>query len=94
MKKIGELIRQPVKRKATSERAELVGWFIDNINRERRGTKWKPVSAKYIGFKLSHLSVPDLYYMKSTLSDSMNRGYPFGKAFFGSLKPKSGQVSD
>ena len=88
IKKIGDMLRLLPKRKnkATSERAELVGWFVDNINAERRGTKWKPVTAKYIGFKLSYLSKQDLYYMQSVLKDSMNRGYPFGKAFFGSLK--------
>lgn len=85
IKKIGDVIRmQPQgKRKRGSERGALVGWFLDNLNRTSGGRQWK---ASYIGFRLAHLSLSDLYYLKSVLSDQMSRGYPFGKAFFGSLK--------
>ncbi len=49
----------------TSERAELLRFFIDNL-RQKNG---KPFSARMIAFKLSHLKLPDLYYTKSVFSD-------------------------
>ena len=89
MQPISKLIHVPKPTtKATSERAELIGYFADSVNKERKGTKYKPVSYAFIATKLSHLSKFDLYHLKRTLEDYQQRGNSFSKGFFGSLKPK------
>ena len=86
MQSIKNYIRITTPKAATSERAELVGYFTDEVNRERDGKKYKKLTPRYIAVKLAHLSVSDLYYMKSTLEDYRARGNSFSKGFFGSLK--------
>jgi hypothetical protein len=71
---------------ATSERAEPIGYFADEINKERKGTKWPKVTYRYIGVKLAHLSVFDLYAFKRQLEDYQSRGKSFSMGFFGALK--------
>jgi hypothetical protein len=45
MEQIGKFVKLPPKKASTSsERAELVGFFADEINRERQGTKYGMVS--------------------------------------------------
>jgi hypothetical protein len=89
MEKISSLLKVP-RNKSTagpnSERAQLIGYFTDQVNKERDGKKLKKVTPRYIAVKLAHLSVSDLYYMKSTLSDYQARGNSFSKGFFGQLK--------
>jgi hypothetical protein len=81
------------KKGANSERAELVGYFADEINKERKGTRYRPVTYRYIGVKLAHIkSLSDLYYLKSTLEDYRTRGNSFSKGFFGSLKARPTDV--
>lgn len=69
MKKISLLIQKPIEKKATSERAELISFFVERINESRKGTKYKPVTGKNIAIMLSHLSMQDLYYMMSNMKD-------------------------
>lgn len=57
------------KTKARSERAELIQYFVDRL----RNKDNKPFSARLIAIKLSHLSLEDLYYLKSTFQDTYNR---------------------
>lgn len=75
-------IKLPEKKK-TSERAELLKFFIDNIL-DPKGKKYRPA---YMGLVLMHLTVKDLYYLKSEVQDRINRGENYGKYFWGSLKP-------
>lgn len=85
------------KPKAVSERGELIRYFHERA----RGKDGKPYKASYIAFRLSHLSVKDLYYLKSDLTDRERTFRPYenreGKtvhhfnwnmAFFGSLKAR------
>jgi hypothetical protein len=65
MERINSLLFTQKTSKANSERAELVKYFVDNL-RQKNG---KPFSARMIAIKLSHLSVQDLYYMKSVFND-------------------------
>lgn len=76
------------KKSRASERGDLLKYFTDKINLERDGKKYKKVSVGYTARKLSHLTVPDMYYLKSTCNDATSRGYSWSKCFFGSLKPK------
>lgn len=74
------------KPKALSERSELLSLFLEEINKERKGTKYQPVTPKFLAIKLSHIPTKDLYYLKSICLDSKNRTGSFSKCFFGSLK--------
>ncbi|HEY4508434.1 MAG TPA: hypothetical protein VJJ55_02130 [Candidatus Paceibacterota bacterium] len=65
--------------KFTSERQELIQRFVDKINLERVGTKWKPVTARQINVLISFLKTPDLYW----LLGECERTPSFSKKFFG-----------
>lgn len=77
-----------------SERAELLGYFLEHAT-DRKG----PLKPARMGMLLSHLKLPDLYYMKSTLEQECSRpdGPDFPKRtyavkwnqiFWGMLKPR------
>ena len=56
-------------KKKRSERAELVKFFMENL----LDKKGKHFPVKRIAFKLSHLSLNDLYFFKSVCQDILNR---------------------
>jgi hypothetical protein len=66
----------------TSERQELIQRFVDGINVEREGTKWKPVSARQINALISFLPVRDLYWLLGKCGHAES----FSKKFFGVLR--------
>jgi len=68
--------------KITSERQELIQRFVDNINPERSGTKWEPVTWKQINGLVAHVPIGDLYWFFK----ECGRGDSFSKKFFGILK--------
>ena len=70
---------------ARCERQELIGQFTSKINAEREGTKYKPVSAKFIAAKLGHLKTSEIRDFYKVCG---SRG-EFGKVFFGALKVKT-----
>lgn len=72
------------KKKRTSERSELVRYFYDRAKTGWRGkTELTPAR---IAYKLSHLTLQDLYAFKSMCMDRERNGYPWSKYFWGSLK--------
>ena len=73
------------KKGPNSERAELIGHFLDGINLERKGTNYPQLKASYIAFRISHLEVSDLYH----LLKECRRSDSFGRVFFGGIKPKT-----
>lgn len=82
-------LEKSTENKIRSERAYIVSQFLDEINKERVGTKWKPLSGRACAIKLSHLKDNGtLYYFLSECKDYKNRGGAFSKRFFGSLKVK------
>jgi hypothetical protein len=93
MEQLALLLTKPrPARKRTSERAELVQFFTDKINADRRGTKYKPLPVAAIAVKLAHLKLPDLYYLKSVCEDAERRGKPFAAIFWYELKAKPTDV--
>lgn len=72
--------------KSNSKRAYLLSQFLEVINQEREGTKYKPLTPKLLGIKLAHLSTSDLFWFYSTCYDYKKRQGSFSKCFFGSLK--------
>lgn len=71
-----------------TEWTELVQFFQEEINKERRGTKYKPLSFMAVRNKVSHLDIGTLYWFKSVATDYKNRNGSLSKFFFGSLKIK------
>ena len=76
-------IKEPIKNTIRCERQELVGWFTDKINKDREGTKYKPLTCRFVAVKLGHLSVGDMrdFYKQCSKGE-------FSKIFFGALKVK------
>lgn len=73
--------------KITNERQSIIKEFVDEINKERIGTKWKPITAKAVAIKLGMLkSNRELYEFLSECKDYKNRNGSFGKRFFGSYQ--------
>lgn len=77
-----------------SERSELLTYFLEHAT-DRKG----PLAPARMGMLLSHLKLPDLYYMKSTLEqecarpdgpDFPKRNYStkWNQIFWGMLKPR------
>lgn len=81
---------QLIKKSKKHEWGELVRFFMEEVNKERIGTKWKPLSEVSIACKIAHLKKGDdysaLYHLKSICLDSKNRCGSFSKCFWGSLK--------
>ena len=79
----GEIIKPNIK----SERAEIVSFFIEEINKERVNTKWKPVNKKVIAIKLGVLKSNDeLREFLSECRNYKNRHGSFSKRFYGGFK--------
>ena len=87
MEAIRSLVKLP-KPSQVTERGMLLTYFRDGINRDRDGKKYRKVSIPYVAKKVQELKIADLYYMKSVIESETRRGQPFGKLFFGMLKPK------
>ena len=77
-------VERPKKPSVSSQRAELVQRFHLRINKEREGSKYKPLSAKAVGVLLGHIPTEDLHaFMRMC-----EKGDVFSKVFFGAIKPK------
>lgn len=76
---------QPLpKKKRVTERSLLIQYFYENALSHWRGKQ--KLTPSYIGYKLSHLKMLDLYAFKSMCEDRRRNGYPWAKFFWGSLK--------
>lgn len=84
MDSIANLINKRRLEKAVSERGELLKFFRDKLV-DKKG---KPYSYGRLAGAVSFLSVSDLYFLRSICIDGENRGQPFGKIFWGSIKYK------
>lgn len=79
------------KKRTRSERSELVRYFFENAKERWLGKK--PLSPAYVGMKLAHLSLHDLYAFKSMCEDRSRGGYPWAKFFWGALKEQPWQIA-
>ncbi len=77
-----ELKNKKRPRTVTSERQELIQRFVDKINLERAGTKFKPALWRQINGLVRFLKERDLYWLWS----ECERAPSFGKKFFGVLR--------
>lgn len=83
----GDLPLPLINKNRETERGQFLEYFLSNVNRERIAEKRKPFTIEYIAMRLTKIPTKDLYYLKRICEDK-KPGYPFGKVFFGSLKPK------
>ncbi len=81
--KYSTIKRTPVKA-VRSERAELIGYFLQRLNQRQLSEQKRPYHVRQIAVKLAHLSVKDLYFLRSICEDSDN----WYRTFWGSLKIK------
>ena len=91
MENIGDILARREKYyKAKSERAELIRQFMEELNAERDGKKYKKLSAGAVANILGHIKKKsDLYYFLSVCRDNKKRTGIFSKYFWWSLKPQS-----
>lgn len=96
-KRLSDLIKQyerpnpPLdakKKKRPTERGELLEFFTDKLNLTRDGKAFKKLKISRVAMLVSHLSVQDLYYLKSTCEDAQRRGNSFSKHFWWAIKPQ------
>lgn len=76
------------KTKITNKRQYILQQFIDEINKERVGSKFKAVYPKSVAIKIAHLNIVDLEYFFSICMDCKQRTGSFSKCFYGALKIK------
>lgn len=84
-------------RKTINPRSLLIEKFVKEINQERKGTKFNPVTGAQIAVKVSHMNMESLQYLYSICLSSKNRkvktdqGWKpgsFSKCFYLELKIK------
>ncbi|HZQ45101.1 MAG TPA: hypothetical protein VFA99_17755 [Acidobacteriaceae bacterium] len=81
--------RRPVKPRRVTERGELLEYFLERVNASRRGTKYRPVTIRYIAMKVTAVPTKDLYALKSKMEDGLRRGMSASMIFFSELKPQT-----
>lgn len=87
---IGEILKNhEQKQKAKSERADIIRQFVEAINLERDGRKYKKLTPYYVAMKLSHIKKKgDLYYFLSQCKDYKERKGSFSKYFWWAIRPQ------
>lgn len=90
MKEISSILSElekSEKTRITNERQFILSKFVDEINKERLDTKYKPITGRAVAMKVSHLKDNStLHYFFSQCMDYKNRKGSFSRCFFGSLK--------
>lgn len=83
---IGNLLSNYTVEKANirSERDELVQKFLERLNQAREGTKYKPLTARAVAIKLSHVPTRDLWAFYKQCEQAKS----FSAYFFWALKPR------
>lgn len=77
--------KESKKDKITNERQAVIKEFVDAVNADRDGVKYKKLPAGAIVFKLSHIkSIFDLKYFLASCKDAKN----FSSHFWYALKVK------
>ena len=78
--------------RAKSERALIISKILEVVNNERKGTKFKPATPKFLGIKLAHIPTQDLYFVFSVGMDYKKRNGSFSKYLFGSIKVQNERI--
>ena len=89
MNNISSLLQVRLKEyeKPTSWRNIYLDEILREVNSERAGTKYKPLTARTIAIKTSHLKTEqDFNFLCGICRDGKRRHGSYSKVFFGSLK--------
>jgi hypothetical protein len=73
-------------KKCKNKKSCLITQIVNEVNKERIGTKWKPVSYITVLRKLKGKTEYQVTTCISNCKDYKNRNGSFGKCFWGSLK--------
>lgn len=82
--KIQYKVPEKTSKKLNSERAEIISRFVEQINKDRIGTKWEPITPKAVALKVGHLKNNMELHSFYKICETSKSG--FGKCFFGALK--------
>jgi len=69
-----------------SKRSYLISQIVEEINKERVGTKYPLAKPRMIAIKTSHLGVEELDWFHHNCMEAKQRSGSYGRFFFGSLK--------
>jgi len=85
MKHIGVHIKEGAnKKERITERGELLKYFMERLNSERRQDGLSPLTMPRMGKTLQVIPTKDLYYLKRVCDESKN----FSKKFWWEINPK------
>lgn len=84
MNPISTNLKLPAKTKISNERQYVLSMFVEEINKARQSTKYKPLPPSAIAVKLSHIKTKELYEFYSVCKDANC----FSKKFWFELKPR------
>ena len=72
------------KKERSTERGELMRYFMDTLNRSRVRDGLRPLTMPRMGVVLQAIPTRDLYYLKSVCDDASD----FSKKFWWEINPK------
>jgi hypothetical protein len=83
---IDELQKKAEKKQINSRRAFIISLMVDEINKDRIGTKFPAIKPKAVAIKTSHLGISELDWFHHNCLEYKQRNGSYSKFFFGSLK--------
>lgn len=84
MRHIKEHLKKSLENKRVTERGELMYYFCERINPDRRRDGLSPITMPRMGKMLEKIPTKDLYYLKSVCDKAEN----FSKKFWYLLNPE------
>jgi hypothetical protein len=84
MKHIGTQLKRTMSKTRVTERGEMMKYFCEELNRDRRRDGIPPISMGRMGKMLEKIPTKDLYYLKRVCDDAKN----FSKKFWYELNPE------
>ncbi len=72
MTKRFETLREQPRSKITNQRQELIKKFLDRLNEDRDGSKYKKISPAFVGVKMSFMSESELHRFYGYCNDAKN----------------------
>lgn len=70
----------------TTERGELLSYFLSEVNIGRHEINLKPFTYSAISYFLAKIPTRDLYVLKSKMEQARHKGYPPGAIFWLEIK--------
>ena len=90
MRHISTNLKRALDTARVTERGELMKYFCERINPDRRRDGLAPISMARMGKMLEKIPTKDLYYLKSVCDKALN----FSKKFWYSLNPEKYETAN